>query len=93
MSTLKDRLKELFPTSNPAQASQGPSGEREAQRPPAKERLDGDYIPVVAVLVGVVILTVAFLRPQRLNLAPGGPPNHETMENSESDWPLEGQSY
>jgi hypothetical protein len=94
MSALKDRLKELFPTTDPASASRGKSGEVEAKKPAPKERQDGDIIPVVAVLVGVAILTVAFLRPQRLSLVPNGGRNPETMEDSsESDWPPVDQNY
>jgi hypothetical protein len=94
VSALKDRLKELFPTTDPAAASRGKAGEVEAQKPPPKERRDGDYIPVVAVLVGVAILTVAFLRPQHLSPAPSAARNPETTEDSyENDWPPEGQSY
>lgn len=95
MSTsLKNRLKELFPTDNPKEASRDTSGAVEARKPDPKERTDGDMIPVVAVLVGVVILAVAFLRPQRLNLAPSAAPQSEmTEDNFATDWPQTEQGY
>jgi hypothetical protein len=82
MSSLKDRLKQLFPTKDPAEAARGTSGEIEAGKPPAKERREGDLIPVIAVALAVVGMCVYFLRPQPMpSLNVDGPP-----ANREDNW-------
>lgn len=93
MSALKDRLRSLLPTDNPNQAAQGPTGERLAQKPPPKERADGDFIPVIAVLVGMAILTITFLRPIRLPSPANLEPSEETTDSYASEWPSGEQGY
>lgn len=68
MSKLKDSLKELFSTDDPSQASRDRNGAVETQAPPKKERQQGDYLPIIAVTVGVALLAVAYLKPQRVSL-------------------------
>lgn len=70
MGALSDAWKDLLPReTDPARASKGRSGETEAQPPERRDRQQGDYLPVIAVLVGVGLLAVAMLRPQAANLA------------------------
>jgi len=89
------KLKTLFPTKDPAEAARGKSGEIEAGRPPAKERREGDLIPVIAVALAVVGMCVFYLRPQvSLPLAnvDGPPPNREDNWGSEQEPPPNWQS-
>jgi hypothetical protein len=86
----KDLLKELFPTTDPREAARDRTGAREASRPAAKERREGDYIPVIAVIVGIALLALAFLKPVSLS---DPEPQQNDRQNSESDWQTTEQDY
>jgi hypothetical protein len=62
MSDVKTLFKELFPTTDPGEAARGKTGELEAKGPPAPERSSGDWVPIIAVGVGIALLALAFLR-------------------------------
>jgi hypothetical protein len=81
---------------DPAAAAKDKSGAVEATKPAPKERSQGDYIPVIAVLVGVGLLAMAFLRPQPIpSLARFEPPSNEgqDQQNYGTDWQQTGQDY
>lgn len=67
MGNLTDAIKELLPrTTDPSSASRDPSGAREARAPDRKERREGDYLPVIALGIGALLVVVAVIRPQPL---------------------------
>lgn len=84
MSKLNDALKELFPTQDPKAASRDGTGAVETQRPAPKERKEGDYLPVIAILVGVGLLALAYLKPAPVNVPVYPPPRSEG--SSENEW-------
>lgn len=95
MSKLRDAMRELFPATDPKDAAKGSSGETLATPPGPKERREGDYLPVIAIVAGLALVALAFLKPQ----APPASPalrvwrNPQSEESSESDWPQEAPGY
>lgn len=91
MSQLKDKLAELFPTMDVKAAVKGSTGESLADKPPKKERPQGDYLPLIALLVGVGLLAIGFLRPQPASLA--SPESARPTDDLENEWPPMEQGY
>lgn len=87
----KELLRSLFQTENPANATRGRNGETLATQPPTRERREGDYLPVIAVLVGLALVGVAVLNHSRssqepLQLAGHRSRQEEQEEISEDGW-------
>lgn len=58
----KELLRSMFPSETPETATKGPSGETIARAQEKAKRQEGDYLPVIAALVGVALVAVALLR-------------------------------
>ncbi len=99
MPTLKDSLRELFPTEDLKNAARSRSGARLVRGKPEPEMEEVNYLPLLSLILGAVILGTALLKPQRNGAAglqgAANPPSEnypptnwqQQEESSQTLWP------
>lgn len=90
-------LKEFYATQKPGEASKTRKGATEVGGREPSSQETPDYLPLVALLAGVAMLAVAFLKPgPRLGrvASPLVPPSEPNDENGAgSEWPTQERSW